>query len=168
MKSPLALTLLAVLIASGIPAVMAQSQTPASSAEAPKAAWPVTCRSRDGSSELSCSMSQVIATKDSGQRVIAASVQRNKDGKALLRLSLPHGLLLPKGVAVWADEEPRATYPIVTADKNGSYAVIDLDKGLAQALKKGRQLNIAVQRFTGGEVVFQLPLEGFSAGFAKL
>jgi invasion protein IalB len=140
----------------------------ASAVAAPKAAWPVTCRSRDGQAELACSMSQVIATKTTGQRVIAATVLLDKGGKPVLRLNLPHGLMLPKGVTVSIDDAAAKTYPILTADKNGSYALVLVDDELASALKGGKALNVTVTRYSGGDVVFKLPLEGFAAGFARL
>lgn len=140
----------------------------AAATEAPKGAWPVTCRSREGQEKLACSMSQVIATKKTGQRVIAVTALRDKKGEAILRLNLPHGLMLPKGVAVAVDAAEAKKYPILTADKNGSYAFIKLDDKMIAALKAGTALSITVDRFSGGEVVFKLPLEGFAAGFAKL
>jgi invasion protein IalB len=146
----------------------ADSPPDAAATEAPKIAWPVTCRSREGQEKLTCSMSQVIATKKTGQRVIAVTALRDKKGEALLRLNLPHGLLLPKGVSISIDAGEPKKYAILTADKNGSYAFIKLDDKIIAALKGGKELNITVVRFSGGDVVFKLPLEGFAAGFAKL
>ena len=170
--SPVAALFAAALLISA-PA-FAQNEEPsdtlpdASATEAPKIAWPVTCRSRDGQAKLACSMSQVIATKKTGQRVIAVTAMRDKKGEALLRLNLPHGLLLPKGVTMAVDAAEPQKYAILTADKNGSYAFIKLDDKMIAALKRGKELSITVVRFSGGDVVFKLPLEGFAAGFAKL
>lgn len=114
-------------------------------------------------------MSQVLATKETRQRVLAATVLRDqRDGKAIMRLSLPHGLMLPKGVKVAVDGGQAKSFPILTADKNGSYAIIVLEGELASELQSGKIIVVSVERFAGGEVDFRLTLEGFGEGFAKL
>lgn len=132
----------------------------------PAQSWTVNCAS-GANGELACALSQVMVVKDSGQRVLTVSVLKEQGG-IIMRLSLPHGLDLPKGVDVWIDEAPRKNNPIVTADKSGSYAVIALTDAMIAELKQGTQLNVAVTAFAGKEIVLQLSLAGFTAGFAKL
>jgi invasion protein IalB len=129
--------------------------------------WNLNCSGAAGQEELACRLTQTLVLKDKGQRVLTAVVT-NKGGKAILNLGLPHGLDLPKGVAVWVDETPRQNFLIATADQKGSYAVIGLDEKLLAALKKGKLLNVAVKAYAGEEFVLQLSLDGFSAGFARL
>jgi invasion protein IalB len=132
----------------------------------PPQSWTVNCAS-GANGELACALSQVMVVKDSGQRVLTVSVMKDA-GAFAMRLSLPHGLDLPKGVDVWVDEAPRRNNPIVTADKSGSYAVIKLTDAMIAELKQGTQLNVAVTAYAGKEIVLQLSLAGFTAGFAKL
>lgn len=136
-------------------------------AQAPAQSWTLNCSGTAGQDELACTLSQVLLVKDSGQRVLTAVVAK-RDGKMVLNLGLPHGLDLPKGVDIWVDEAARVNHPIVTADQKGSYAIITLDDRLVAALKKGQLLNVAVTGFTGNEIILQLSLNGFSAGFSRL
>jgi invasion protein IalB len=142
-----------------------QAATPAP--EPAQQTWTVNCSGAAGQNELACTLTQVLVVKDSGQRVLTAVVAK-RDGKYLLNLGLPHGLNLPKGVDVWVDEGPRVNHPIVTADQKGSYATVTLDDKLVAVLKKGTTLNVAVTAFAGNEIILQLSLNGFTAGFAKL
>ncbi len=146
-----------------VPAAAQETQP----AEAPAQTWTLNCSGTAGQGELACTLSQVLVVKDSGQRVLTAVVAK-RDGKMVLNLGLPHGLNLQKGVDVWIDEAARENHPIVTADQKGSYAIIALDDKLVAALKKGKLLNVAVTGFTGNEIILQLSLNGFSAGFSRL
>ena len=134
---------------------------------APSQTWTLNCSGAAAQSELACTLSQVLIMKEGGMRVLTAVVAK-RDGKLVLNLGLPHGLNLPKGVDVWIDEAARQNYPIVTADQKGSYAMITLDDALIGALKKGNLLNVAVTAHTGNEIILQLSLTGFSAGFSRL
>jgi len=145
------------------PAYAQQQETPPKPAQT----WTVNCASSGGNAELACTLSQVLIVKESGQRVLTVSVMKVA-GAFTMRLGLPHGLNLPKGVDVWIDQAERRNHPIVTADKSGSYASIDLDAAAIAALKQGTQLNVAVKAYSGDEIVLQVSLAGFTAGFAKL
>jgi invasion protein IalB len=129
--------------------------------------WTVNCSGAAGQAELACTLSQTLIMKDKGQRVLTAVVTK-RDGKYVLNLGLPHGLDLPKGVDVWIDEAARTNHRIVTADQKGSYAVIALDDKFIAALKQGQLLNVAVTAYAGDEIILQLSLNGFTAGFARL
>lgn len=146
---------------------LAQEQTEAQQPEKPVPSWTVSCSSSGAQGQLVCSLSQIILLKDSGQRVLSVTVGPEKSG-LVLKLGLPHGLSLAKGVDIWIDKAKRQNHPIVTADQKGSYAMIPLDDGMVGALKQGTVLNVAVTAFAGSELVLQIPLAGFTAAFAKL
>jgi invasion protein IalB len=134
---------------------------------APAPTWTVNCSGAAGQAELACTLTQTLVMKDKGQRVLTAVVT-NRDGKPMLNLGLPHGLNLPKGVDIWIDDKARQNFPIVTADQKGSYAIVALKDTFIAAMKQGKLLNVAVTAFAGDEIILQLSLNGFSAGFAKL
>nr|WP_237684168.1 invasion associated locus B family protein [Pseudaminobacter soli] len=137
-------------------------------AQAPaRPGWNLNCSGPAGDAELTCTLTQRLVLKGKGQRVLTAVVN-SQDGKPVLSLGLPHGLDLPKGVSLWVDEAPRQSFEIATADQKGSYAVIGLDHKLLAALRKGKLLNVAVKAYAGEEIILQLSLESFSAGFARL
>ena len=129
--------------------------------------WTVNCSGAAGQAELTCTLSQALYVKDKGQRVLTAVVTK-KAGKSVLNLGLPHGLDLPKGVDVWIDDAQRRNHPIATADQKGSYAIVAMDDAMLAAMRKGKVLNVAIKAYSGDEVILQLSLTGFSAGYARL
>ncbi|MEQ1951995.1 invasion associated locus B family protein [Mesorhizobium yinganensis] len=133
----------------------------------PAPTWTISCSGEANQAKLACTLTQTLIMKDKGQRVLTAVVTNN-DGKPLLNLGLPHGLNLSKGVDIWIDEAARQNFPIVTADQKGSYAIIALKDTFINAMKQGKLLNVAVTAFAGNEIILQLSLNGFSAGFARL
>jgi invasion protein IalB len=133
----------------------------------PAPTWTINCSGDASQAKLACTLTQTLIMKDKGQRVLTAVVTNN-DGKPLLNLGLPHGLSLAKGVDIWIDEAARQNFPIVTADQKGSYAIVALKETFINAMKQGKLLNVAVTAFAGNEIILQLSLNGFSAGFARL
>jgi invasion protein IalB len=85
-----------------------------------------------------------------------------------MRLSLPHGILLQKGVDVWVDSGAPTNHPITIADQNGSYADVDLGADMLTRLQGGGALHLGVSAGSGERVEFSLSLKGFTAAFAKL
>jgi invasion protein IalB len=157
-------------IVAGLPCASAQTKTEAKPAEGKgQASWRISCAGEATSKNLSCTLDQLLREKQSGKRLLAVSIfRKGKDGPYTMRLNLPHGLLLTNGVKVWVDEKTQATYPIVTADQKGSYAIIPLDAKTIEGLKQGTLLNVGVSSFSGGDVIFQLSLDGFTTGFSKI
>lgn len=131
--------------------------------------WVVNCVSHSAKEPVNCEMSETLASKNTGQRVVTAVVTK-KQGAAgyTLRLVLPLGLYLPQGASVSVDQGAKSKYPIVTADQNGSYANGDISSELLGAMKKGADLNVAVKSAGGKDIVLQLSLAGFSAALDKL
>jgi invasion protein IalB len=131
--------------------------------------WTVNCTSQPTTGELVCSMTQVLIAQNTSQRVVGASVFRPQpSAAAVMRLSLPHGILLQKGADVWIDESAPTNHPIIIADQNGSYSDVELGGTMLVALQGGDFLHIGVTAGTGERVEFQLSLKGFTAAFAKL
>jgi invasion protein IalB len=131
--------------------------------------WTVNCSSQPQTGELACSMAQVLIAQESNQRLVGASVFRPEPSDAaVMRFSLPHGILLQKGVDVWVDDAKPTSVPIIIADQNGSYADLPLDATRLTALQGGTFLHLGVSAGSGERVEFTLSLKGFTAAFAKL
>lgn len=131
--------------------------------------WIVNCTTQTQAGDLTCAMTQTLIAQQSNQRILGATVFRpSEKGAAVLRLSLPHGILLQKGVNVWVDLAAPTNYPITIADQNGSYATVELTGPMIVALQGGAFLNVGVSAANGDNVQFQLSLKGFTNAFAKL
>lgn len=131
--------------------------------------WMVSCNSQPQTGNLVCLMSLQMVDGRSGQRIVSATIVRPKaEEPAVLRLSLPHGVLLQKGVDVWVDTSPAANYPITVADQNGSYADVKLDGNFIVVLQAGSVLHVAVTSASEERIEFQLSLKGFTAAFSRI
>ena len=131
--------------------------------------WTVNCTSQGDAAVLTCAMSQVLLAKQTGQRVVGATVFRPKpDAAAVMRVSLPHGVLLPEGVDVGIDDTAPAKHVISIADQNGSYSQFELGGSMIGDLQGGTSLSIGVSTGDGKRIVFKLSLQGFGAAFAKI
>jgi invasion protein IalB len=131
--------------------------------------WTVNCTSQGDAAVLNCAMSQVLLAKQTGQRVVGATVFRPKpDAAAVMRVSLPHGVLLPEGVDVGIDDAAPTKHVISIADQNGSYAQFELGGSMIGELQGGTSLSIGVSAADGKRIVFKLSLKGFGAAFAKI
>lgn len=131
--------------------------------------WAITCSNQAGSDTMACTMTQVLVARDSNQRLIAATIYRpSPDAAALMRINLPHGILLQEGVDISIDDGAPTRVPITIADQNGSYATLELTANLVLALQGGDIINFGVKAGNGEAVRLQLSLKGFTSAFAKL
>jgi len=151
-------------------AALAAQQTPAPASKAAKVTnpWQVNC-STAGGITLTCQMSQSIFLAKTRQRILTALIsQRPGTNRLVLHVVLPLGIFFPKGVTVTIDNKSPKTYVIETADKNGSYATIPLNKVLLARLRAGKILAFAVQNLKSKTIKIELPLKGFTASEAAL
>lgn len=131
--------------------------------------WTVNCSSQGPAADLVCNMSQVLVQSETGQRLVAATIYRpQQSARAVMRLNLPHGIVLPEGVNVSVDEQAAIKYVILTADQNGSYADVELTEDVVARMQSGAALKLGVVTVGQEQIEFSLSLRGFTAAFAKL
>lgn len=134
----------------------------------PKQPWSVVCGAASGSEFLICRMTQEVLTRVGRQRLIAVSVNNTASGEIGMRISLPHGVDLTKGVEVSVDNGVAKQLVIGTADAAGAYSGTTVDAELLQSLKKGKALKVAFTAANGQRIETSVSLNGFTAAFAKL
>ena len=139
----------------------------AQTTEATPVLWGVTCNNNANPTQLTCTMSQTIFQKGTGQRVISASIFKNADTHGML-LSLPHGIDLTSGVDVSIDEGKAQKFAIQTSDANGAYSRFELTAKLISALKNGNVLIVNIMGVGSNPVRMELSLSGFSNSFSLM
>lgn len=159
----------ALLIATSMLAAPALAQTQSNDPSAnPTPRWLVNCSNQANPDVLACNMTQSIIRAQTRQRIVTANIFRNDQDELTLRLALPHGLDLTKGVSLAIDDGTPAQHPIITADANGSYARIPLGDDLITAMKAGNTAILGVSNIGGNNINLEISLNGFSASFALL
>lgn len=131
--------------------------------------WSVSCAARDDEEQLHCSMVQALHDRSSGQRIFSLSIISQPDSdEKLLRLQLPHGIILPNGVEVKIDDNQPVNLPINWGDQNGSYSEFDLNKEWLNAMRSGNLMKLTVIARNKQRVELQLSLKGFTKAFQKI
>lgn len=147
--------------------VLAQEQSGAANAN-PGPMWLVNCSNQANQNALACAMSQTIFESQSRQRIVTANIFQTEPGRFAMRLLLPHGLDLTKGVTLAVDNGATGQHGINTADSNGSYALIPLNNELIEAMKAGNVANVGISNMNGNSLRIEMSLDGFSSSFALL
>lgn len=146
--------------------LMAQEDTD----EAPRAVtWATQCNATVRDGEISCFMEQKIALRESGQLVVAITIQVPPETRVpSVVIQVPLGVFLPGGVIAQVDDGLAQTYEIKTCDQAGCYAGDPLSSALLTAMETGETLNIKFQNFSQEEIVIPVPLTGFLDSYYKI
>lgn len=110
-------------------------------------------------------------TRDFGQGadqppVLAVAVYDVKgDAQRIVRLLLPVGLLLRPGFRFSVDKGAALEGAYEICFPNGCFAESRLDAKQLDVMKRGTVLNLNVKNQANAEVVFVVPLDGFSKAF---
>lgn len=142
----------------------ADTATPAT----PQTAWATRCLSEGRHSDLVCTTSQRIRTKDSNQLLGSLTIQIPADGKPLLIVSLPLGLSIQGGVNIDVDGASNDTLPLQTCDRTGCFASAPISTTLLGALQKGSIVNVSFLSLSKQPVKLQFTLTGFDAAYKKI
>jgi invasion protein IalB len=165
-----ACALVALAIAGAIVPASAQEAGDAAPAAAArlKQPWAVACSGDQITGRLVCAISQTLVSQQTGQKLVSVQVRKDDKGATSAIFNLPHGIELPKGVAVKVDQGAEETIVIRSADENGSYATLPLPEPRLAELRRGSILSLAVQTLSGDRIIFEISLAGFSAAYGMM
>lgn len=131
--------------------------------------WATQCNATVRDGEISCFMEQKIALRESGQLVVAITIQVPPETRIpSVVIQVPLGVYLPGGVIAQVDEGLAQTFEIKTCDQAGCYVGDPLSSDLLTAMETGETLNIKFQNFSQEEIVIPVPLTGFLDSFFKI
>ena len=130
--------------------------------------WLVTCSNQAAAEKLACSMTHVVFQEKPRRRIMTATLARDKAGSPRMRLQLPHGLDLTKGVNIATDGGQAVNYPIRTSNANGAFTTIAISDDMMAGLKAANTLAISVTGNAGRTININLPLKGFAKSFSLL
>lgn len=114
-----------------------------------------------------CEMTQELQQQQTGQRVLAVSVQKAESGGRLTVVA-PFGLLLSEGVKLSVGETPVAALGFTTCLPAGCIAVSDLEAAALDTLKAGDQAVVEMTDTNAQPVKVNLSLKGFTAAWNRL
>jgi len=153
-----------------VPASAQTTEPAASGAKLLASGWTLGCRPAGEAKELLCEGAQTITVEQTRQTVLGVFVTPAPGAPTAfaLRFQLPHGLDIPAGVKMQIDDKAADAPVIQTSGQAGLFARAPLTDALLATLKKGALLTVEVTALNGSKLTVPVPLEGFSAVFAKL
>ena len=152
------------LVFGAVPAVAQEAKTGGA------VLWDYACAAASSDAPLQCRMTQELFATESRQRVLAITVTAAPGGTSSVEmtLALPHGALLPPGLALKIDEQEPVKVAIESSNAAGVYARVALDGELGAAVKRGQQMTVGVTNRAGKLVQIPVSLAGFSAALKRL
>lgn len=84
-------------------------------------------------------------------------------GKASAVMILPLGIVLDSDIKVQIDEKDAMKFRVRYCDAGGCAAVLKLDNGVVDRMKKGKSLTVKAQAYTGPAVDLTFRLDGMAS-----
>lgn len=155
----------------GQAALAQDSQSTPSELSETYGSWIVKCQSRliaeKPQQKMLCEMVQELFQRDTGQRVLALSVQTDADN-ALITLVAPFGLLLAAGIEVSVSGQPLFKSDFSTCLPAGCIAAAPLKLSEMETISSYSELSVKMVTADNQEIVATVPLEGFAGALNRL
>ena len=103
------------------------------------------------------------ARRENGDFVASAVVVQQDGGKTVLRMGVPLGVVLFKGVDAAVDKGPAASGSYTVCLPGGCLADVNSPPGLLDQLRKGKSLSLQWTAADGSDASCAVPLDGFAA-----
>ena len=135
----------------------------------PQSNWASRCVAPARQAPLECLIEQRLIMGNTGQQIGAITVRLpTADGRPVLVIQTPLGLLIPAGVAIDIDGAAKTELEIQTCDGGGCYANATISDDLLANLTRGQKLNITFQNLSKQPVTITASLVGFTAAFQRV
>lgn len=131
--------------------------------------WTKLCGEDQASGSEICYVTRDFVS-DQGQPVLAVAIYdidapEGQEDQLVARFLMPLGLLLQPGIRFAADQNSTTNGAFAICFPNGCFAESPISQQVVDQMKAGNTLNISVQNQMAQVVTFQVPLEGFTAGW---
>lgn len=171
--APALVLFLAACLPFAVPAT-AQEDAPSALSETYRD-WNVVCQSQQGTAadgtaiaQRVCEMTQQLTLTETGQRVIAAGIQRDAAGTGAVTLIAPFGLLLAAGLRIEIAGAEAQGMGFLTCLPDGCVARDLLTAETVAALRAGETAIIRMTALSGEDLTPALSLSGFTAAWNRL
>jgi invasion protein IalB len=132
-------------------------------------AWQVVCRTPPGAKQEICALVQSVTAEDRpnvGLTVVCYKAI-GKDEK-LLRVAVPLGVILPRGLGLKIDDQDVGNAPFVRCSKRGCIAEVVLQDEIIKKMKAGKTAMFIIFDTPEAGIGIPISLQGFGDGLASL
>jgi invasion protein IalB len=132
-------------------------------------AWQINCGKPPGSKNEICAAEQTAV--DESRPNVGLTVLFLKslaDGRLLLRVVAPLGVLLPSGLGLKIDQQDVGNAPFIRCSANGCIAEVIVQGDLAQKLKTGKTALFIIFETPSDGIGIPITLDGYEKAVASI
>jgi invasion protein IalB len=136
--------------------------------------WSVYCDKPAGASVEQCVLLQYVIDDAQPDLGMAVTVLKSADRKArFLRIQVPLGVLLPKGLDLYIDKNRIGTMYYLRCLSDGCYAQVVLTDDMMKVIRAGKEMQLGVYKTddpsaTETGIAVPVDLKGFAEGYDAL
>ena len=131
--------------------------------------WQVVCRPPPpGAKNEICALVQSVTAEDRNNIGLTVYFQKFSDGRRVLRVFAPLGVLLPPGLGLKIDDKDVGHAPFVRCHSFACYAQVVAEPPLIEQLKNGKTAVFIIFQSEEAGIGIPISLAGFSQALASL
>jgi invasion protein IalB len=132
-------------------------------------AWQVVCNTPPGAKEEKCALVQSVTAEDRPNVGLTVVFYKaiNED-KKLLRVAVPLGVILPRGLGLKIDDQDVGNAPFLRCSKRGCIAEAVLQEEIIKKLKTGKNAMFIIFDTPEEGIGIPISLQGFGDALASL
>jgi len=153
-----------------LPASQVAAQAPeGGTVKAQHGDWQVVCKPPPpGAKNEVCALVQSVTAEDRNNIGLTVYFQKFSDGKRVLRVFAPLGVLLPPGLGLKIDDKDVGHAPFVRCHNFACYAQVVAEPTLIEQLKTGKTAVFIIFQTEEAGIGIPISLAGFSQALASL
>jgi invasion protein IalB len=153
-----------------LPASQVAAQAPeGGTVKAQHGDWQVVCKPPPpGAKNEVCALVQSVTAEDRNNIGLTVYFQKFSDGKRVLRVFAPLGVLLPPGLGLKIDDKDVGHAPFVRCHNFACYAQVVVEPPLIEQLKTGKTAVFIIFQTEEAGIGIPISLAGFSQALASL
>ena len=131
--------------------------------------WQVVCKPPPpGAKHEICALVQSVTAEDRNNIGLTVYFQKFSDGKRVLRVFAPLGVLLPPGLGLKIDDKDVGHAPFVRCHNFACYAQVVVENPLIEQLKTGKTAVFIIFQTEEAGIGIPISLAGFGPALAAL
>lgn len=131
--------------------------------------WQVVCKPPPpGAKHETCALVQSVTAEDRNNVGLTVYFQKFSDGKRVLRVFAPLGVLLPPGLGLKIDDKDVGHAPFLRCHTFACYAQVVVEEPLIERLKNGKTAVFIIFQTEEAGIGIPISLAGFSEALANL
>lgn len=131
--------------------------------------WILTCREfLEGTKKRTCSATVALQRSETGQIVLALTVQLNDQGRTTASLQTPTGVAITPGIELKFDKAAARKAAYDSCEPSYCVANLTADTSLIRDASVSGMMTVVVQSSEGKPVSFEFPIKGFDKAYVKM